>query len=469
MFEVKELCGQLCLGKQGENLARIVYFEEPALWKEIFGEGECLLVHQRNGDEAPYPVETSEENGKCCWKITNADTEFVGEGKCELFYYVDGVIVKSKIWTTSVLPSLGDNLVEPPEPQQGWVDQVLTAAVKVEKATTHQPIIGENKNWFVWDAEAEGYVDTGVSAIGEGDSVYDPKSNNAQSGVGIEAAIAGRKTADGGEIFNDYQFNKAGKFASARGKFSEAADYASSEGYNGKAIGNCSHVENKGCIAEGECSHAGGLGSKATKPRAFAHGWACEANHNNTVALGGKVIMNHDSATGMGYYLTSSRKFQANFGQFNAPNSSALFVVGNGKSEDARSNAFVVLADGRATITAHPKNDFDVATKKYVDSQKANVDLTGYTKDDTAVDTIKYTNTQLGENKSLKDYLDMIVDHEAGIAWLTDDYISYTSDVNFYASNDGWYTTDGVPNTSSVISYVQDEIAKLKAELTASK
>ena len=134
MFEVKQLCGQLCLGKQGENLARIVYFEEPSLWKGSFGEGKCELLHQRYGDAAPYPVVLEVEDDKVCWKITNADTAVVGEGKCELRYSVDGAVVKSKTWTTTVLPSLGEDLAEPPEPQKAWVDQVLEAAERAEEA-----------------------------------------------------------------------------------------------------------------------------------------------------------------------------------------------------------------------------------------------------------------------------------------------------------------------------------------------
>jgi hypothetical protein len=171
MFEVKELCGQLCLGKQGENLARIVYFEEPTLWKENFGEGRCELLHQRNGDEAPYPVVLELEGDRVCWKVTNADTAVVGEGKCELNYLVNDVVVKSKTWTTDVRPSLGDNVAEPPEVQQGWVEQVLVAADEVKSATTHQPMIGDNKNWFVWDANTKEYVDSGILAEGTGDEI----------------------------------------------------------------------------------------------------------------------------------------------------------------------------------------------------------------------------------------------------------------------------------------------------------
>ena len=167
MFEVASLCGQICLGKQGENLARKVYFDEICTWKETFGEGKCDLLHQRNGDEAPYPVALEVENDRVCWKITASDTAIVGEGKCELHYSVDGVIVKSKIWTTTVLPSLGGEVAEAPEPQQNWVDEVLNAADKVESATIHPPIIGYNGNWYTWDVELKKYIDSGVSAEGK--------------------------------------------------------------------------------------------------------------------------------------------------------------------------------------------------------------------------------------------------------------------------------------------------------------
>jgi hypothetical protein len=198
MFEVTSLCGQIYLGKQGENLARVVYFDELEQWKTIFGEGKCELLHQRNGDSTPYPVVLEIENNKICWKITSADTAIVGEGKCELRYSVNGVIVKSKTWVTSVLPSLGDDLAEPPEPQKAWVDQVLNAAEEVKDATTRQPMIGENKNWFVWNAETQEYVDTGVLAEGlQGaagkdavtDQTHNPESENAQSGKAVAEAV----------------------------------------------------------------------------------------------------------------------------------------------------------------------------------------------------------------------------------------------------------------------------------------
>lgn len=171
MFEVNQLCGQMHIGKQGENLARIVYFDEPSTWEKDFGEGRCELLHQRNGDSAPYPVKLEMVDGRCCWKITAADTAIVGDGKCELRYIVNDVVIKSKIWTTTVLEALGDASEEAPEPQKAWVDQVLEAADKVENAVTHPPIIGDNGNWLLFDFESGKYVDSGVSASGGGSSL----------------------------------------------------------------------------------------------------------------------------------------------------------------------------------------------------------------------------------------------------------------------------------------------------------
>lgn len=164
MIEITPLYGQIYLGKQGENLARMVCFDEIANWKKVFGEGRCELLHQRNGDPAPYPVVIEVQNDKICWKVTTPDTALAGEGKCELHYIVNDVVVKSKIWTTTVTEALGEGKMEAPEAQQAWVDQVLCAAEDVKNATANPPTIGENGNWYVWDDEAKEFVDSGIKA-----------------------------------------------------------------------------------------------------------------------------------------------------------------------------------------------------------------------------------------------------------------------------------------------------------------
>jgi hypothetical protein len=168
MYEVTPNCGQIHLGKQGENSAKLIYFAEPSLWQKVFGEGRCELIHQRCGDAAPYPIALKGEGENVYWEVSAADTAIPGNGKCELRYIVGDTVVKSTVWVTTVLPSLEEATAEVPEPSKSWVDQVLKAAEMIMSATTHQPTIGDNGNWYVWDATANDYKDSGVSARGDG-------------------------------------------------------------------------------------------------------------------------------------------------------------------------------------------------------------------------------------------------------------------------------------------------------------
>ena len=133
-------------------------------------------------------------------------------------------------------------------------------------------------------------------------------------------------------------------------------DHAHAEGNNTTASGAASHAEGTGCFAEGDHSHAGGVGSTAKAWGSFAHG-------QGVIAQG---------------------TAQAVVGKFNSNDGDAVFEVGNGTADDARSTAFRVLADGRAKVKGSPTESDDVVTKSYVDSKETPApDLSGYaTKED---------------------------------------------------------------------------------------
>lgn len=169
----------LPLGKQGENLVRQIQFDL-SRWISNFGPGTVQLLHQRNGDEAPYPVAVEQAGNLAVWTVTNADTAIGGNGIAELQYYVGDALAKSETWMTKVFPALGDASETPPEAQQGWVDQVLhagaaavEAAEKAESAAVRQPIVGGNGNWWTWDLEAGAYVDTGIYSGGDAPYIGD--------------------------------------------------------------------------------------------------------------------------------------------------------------------------------------------------------------------------------------------------------------------------------------------------------
>lgn len=124
----------LPLGKQGENLARKIQFDI-SRWISTFGPGTVQLLHQRRGDEAPYPVAVEREGNFAVWTVTNADTAAPGTGHAELQYYVGDALAKSETWMTKVFPALGPAGETPPEAQQGWVDQVLAQVARITGMT----------------------------------------------------------------------------------------------------------------------------------------------------------------------------------------------------------------------------------------------------------------------------------------------------------------------------------------------
>lgn len=121
------------LGRRGENMARQVVFDLSA-WVAVYGAGTVQAIAQRAGDASPYPVSIEQTDTAAIWTVNSADTANVGDGKVELLYTVDDVVVKSEIWQTSVLDALTDDTTEPPESAAGWVERVLSAGAQAVDA-----------------------------------------------------------------------------------------------------------------------------------------------------------------------------------------------------------------------------------------------------------------------------------------------------------------------------------------------
>ena len=170
----------LQLGRRGENEVSEVIFDY-ADWVEEFGPGVVSLLVRRSRDASAYPVTlTSGEGNTVTWLVSATDTQYVGGGRAELVYTVDEQIAKSVVYKTSVLQDIGEPSTTPPDPYETWVD-TLTAlgatvegyaqdaaesATAAEEAVAHYPKI-ENDYWYVWDTEADDFVNTGIKAEGE--------------------------------------------------------------------------------------------------------------------------------------------------------------------------------------------------------------------------------------------------------------------------------------------------------------
>ena len=123
----------ITLGKSGENEARCVTFGIRDMVEE-YGPGEVVLLHQRSGDAAPYPVTMERpEPDKAIWTISAADTARSGEGRAELRYMVGDTLAKSCVWQTYTQAAL-DEPGDVPEPAPDWVAGVLQAGSDAEAA-----------------------------------------------------------------------------------------------------------------------------------------------------------------------------------------------------------------------------------------------------------------------------------------------------------------------------------------------
>ncbi len=69
---------------------------------------------------------------------------------------------------------------------------------EVSAICTMTPYIGDNGNWYIYDSDKGGYIDSGRSSFAEGqtitvDQTYSSKSENPQSGKAVAQALAGVK------------------------------------------------------------------------------------------------------------------------------------------------------------------------------------------------------------------------------------------------------------------------------------
>lgn len=107
--------------------------------------------------------------------------------------------------------------------------------------------------------------------------------------------------------------------------------------------------------ANGNYSTAMGLGTTAKAYVSTAMGYQTSAEGGMSIAGNRGTIAKKDNSTALG--------------QYNQPNGTDLFQIGNGTSDDDRKNAFVVKMDGSAEIQTQGQSFNSVVRKDYVDAE----------------------------------------------------------------------------------------------------
>lgn len=125
----------LAIGRRGENEARRVVFDLAA-WRGDYGEGTVQLLHQRAGDESPYPCALTVEGDTAYWLIRAADVDKAGWGSVQLHYYVGDTLAKSAIWRTVTADALGDPSEPPEDPARAWFAAIREQIGNLDELTT---------------------------------------------------------------------------------------------------------------------------------------------------------------------------------------------------------------------------------------------------------------------------------------------------------------------------------------------
>lgn len=177
MFEIGKL-PSLDLGYQGENKVRTIDIDMTA-WLEEYPGSKVAMMVKRPDEDVYYPAGKMEGN-VLLWVIDRADRQYAGRGEAQVILKgADDIELRTRVVKTKISPSLSGTEVEAPPPYATWVGDVLDAAAQAEAAVEKMPSIGENGNWYAWDAAAGAYVDTGKPSKGkdgeDGEDGYTPQ------------------------------------------------------------------------------------------------------------------------------------------------------------------------------------------------------------------------------------------------------------------------------------------------------
>lgn len=347
-----------------------------------------------------------------------------------------------------------------------------------DEPVTYTAVMGDivvyGSSEFIFDSNAWKEIGRGV------DTVPTKNSANTCTSDGIYMHTAGEKiyvnNALKGEKFNNAkeasgQYSHAegdrttasGQCSHAEGSVSKATGtYSHAEGDGAKASGQCSHAEGKNTTSSGQYSHAegtnttaSGLSSHAEGMGATASGWFshsegyyAEASETSSHAEGESTIASGDCSHAEGIETTASGNYShaggkgtnatqeamTAIGKYNSPRTGDLFNIGNGTSNNTRSN--ILEADSTSVnINGDIQRD-GVGIDDYTTTERKigkwidGSDLYQRTFEVTELTNGQWNNSVLGTSGI------NIVDAPLGtIYWLYNDAPDIVSSINYYRNN----------------------------------
>ncbi|MBE0641890.1 MAG: tail fiber domain-containing protein, partial [Bacteroidales bacterium] len=151
----------------------------------------------------------------------------------------------------------------------------------------------------------------------------------------------------------------AGQVSSTQWDYGNVGSNSTALGLNTRASGSTSVALGDNTHASGSASTATGESTLASGYRSTAMGGNSEASGSYAMAVNNSTNASGSSAFAMGYNTIASSYLSVACGQYNLSAALSpsiwnsldpLFMIGNGTSSSARSNAFTVMKNGRVGI-----------------------------------------------------------------------------------------------------------------------
>lgn len=249
-------------------------------------------------------------------------------------------------------------------------------------------------------AHAEGHKNTasGDNSHAEGSSTL--ASGQSSHAEGTEASDGTKTTASGRAAHAEGSGTTSSGAASHAegGKTIASGNQSHAEGFNTQATALYSHAEGKNTIASKAAAHAEGADTYATGEAAHAEGKENKASGKYSHAGGFGNEAKNFAGTVIGQYAKVSAASDTIY-----DSTSEAFVVGNGTSPTARSNAFEVHFDSTAKL-----GDKAVATEDFVN--------------DKIVQTTGQSTTTVMSQKAVTDKIDALNGDLSNLATKTNIY-----------------------------------------------
>jgi hypothetical protein len=223
-------------------------------------------------------------------------------------------------------------------------------------------------------ALGQGAMAAGINSFSAGLNSRAMGSGSVTLGYGAQAVgnfstALGYSTQSGGQYSTAFGYNTQamGNFSTAFGTNTQAVgDYSTAFGSSAQATGYGSIAFGSG-HAQGASSTAFGYGAQATGQISTAFGNNTQATGDWSTAFGKESQATGIFSTAFGYYTVAQAPAQVVIGHYNIPEGDAvpsntwnlttwpqdepLFIIGNGTSAEAPSDAFVVRRNGDAKVS----------------------------------------------------------------------------------------------------------------------